>query len=147
MRHRNGPVCVSCEGKLGKAHPELIDWFHWAHGIHENLHISWSFRTEFEQNELVLKKATKLVWPNSKHNAVDEFGQPESKALDLFILRENPSGGSSAYFPNPKPPAGIEPDHFYEELHKASIEAGFDNIIWGGNFIHTKGDFDHYEIA
>lgn len=41
------------------------------------------WRGEKEQNEAFAKKTSKLQWPRSKHNHVNDDGEPESLAVDM----------------------------------------------------------------
>lgn|SRR3990167_2317628 len=131
-RHRSGPICPSCSNKLEKAHHELLFWFTWCKGMNANAHISWAYRGEKEQNEAFEKGLSKAQYPKSPHNHTDENGNPEAYALDIFELTEE----NTARFEK----------SWYEKIWLETMEAGWDDIEWGGNFKTQKGDLNHFQL-
>lgn len=135
MKHVYGPECPECQFKLAQAHPELREWFNTrVKPGRPDAHISWAYRDKKSQDAAVLDGKSADTFPKSKHNAMDENGQPCSDALDLFQQDEQGRGVWS-YF-------------WCKEIAEQSEKAG-DPIVWGGNFRNAaakrRGDYDHFE--
>lgn len=128
MEHTADPVCLGCEKRLEWAHPYLQDWFR-AHikPQYPNTHVSWSFRGQEDQNAFYRDGKTKLIWPNSAHNHM-ENGAPLSLALDLFQIDED---GVARWAPL-----------FFAKLNAYNEAQGL-KIFWGGRW-KTLGDGDHF---
>lgn len=132
LHHVNGILaCPSCEDKLTRAHPTMREWYGRRKASRPDLHICWSFRNQSEQEEAFLNKKTKLHYPQSKHNRVNEAGAPESDALDLFFIDEN----GQAVFDVPL--------RFEEISQESKAEAA--PVLWGRDFESHKEDYDHFE--
>lgn len=86
--HNEGPTCAGCNSKLELVHPKMQAWFHDMKKRFIGMHISHGFRNKEEQNELFAKGLSKLTFPKSKHNHV-ENGRGCSKALDVFLIDED----------------------------------------------------------
>lgn len=129
FKHTNDAlICPSCEAKLKQAHPVLAAWFNDViKPRFKDCHVSWTYRGKEDQNEAHAEGKSRLAWPKSKHNAMDEQGNPCAKAIDLFQIASNGMGvWSWRYF---KDISAFMPDE----------------LEWGGNW---KGfaDSDHYEL-
>lgn len=121
MKHTHDVICPSCSDKLALAHPSLQSWFNLVKIKFPDIHISWSFRDELDQNNAFKDKTSNVEWPNSAHN------KTPACALDLFQLNEN----------------GIAT---FDPVYMAKIQNSFpDGIKWGGNFVQLK-DWDHFEL-
>lgn len=127
--HNSDPTCPLCAEKIAEAHPEMRAWFLDVKSRYPNAHVSWSFRCEEDQNQLVLDKKSRLSWPHSAHNQMED-GKPCSMALDLFQIDEDGVGR-------------------WSPLWFAKLNAENENnklpIFWGGNW-KTLGDNDHFEL-
>lgn len=128
LHHNSDPSCPLCEDKLTRAHSDLVRWFQSVKFMHPDVHISWSYRGEQDQEQAFLDGKSKLHYPNSAHNKTDENGNPCSRALDLFQINED----NQAIF-NPG---------FYARL--SSEEHGV-SVLWGGRW-KTMGDYDHWQM-
>lgn len=128
-KHTNDLIdCPSCDEKLSQAHPKLIDWFKQVvKPSFKDCHVSWSFRDQYNQNQMVAMGKSKLAWPKSKHNFMDENGNPLSLAIDLFELSSN---GMASW-----------PWKYFKDI-SALIT---DEMEWGGNWKKFP-DSDHYEL-
>lgn len=129
-KHFNGDACEVCAAKLIHAHPSMVSWFCWVRGAFPSAHVSWSFRGQEDQNKLFESHRTLLRWPESKHNFLVD-GVPQSKALDLFELRED----GKAYFE----------EQFFKRIAEATKAQGLP-IRWGGTFKNFK-DTPHFELS
>lgn len=130
MKHVEGVLsCPSCEDKLKQAHPYLGDWFNTMKKRFTDIHISWSYRGEADQEDAFARGASRCHYPNSKHNATDEKGNPQALALDLFQQT------AGQY---------VLDKMFLAQLAAISIRENFD-LVWGGNF-PSLGDKDHFEF-
>jgi hypothetical protein len=105
-------------------------WFVFVKTKFPDAHISWAFRDEKNQNEAFDRGLSKVRWPNSKHNYM-ENGAPMSKALDLFKINE----AGAAQWPV---------DWFHEIYTETEKESH--PIKWGGTFRSIK-DYDHFELS
>ncbi len=128
--HINGGICQTCEEKLAQAHPYLANWFRETRARYSNLHVSWSFRKEADQNAMVKAGKSKLPWPKSAHNHM-AGSIPVSLALDLF--QEDEDGVGRWSLP------------FFTKLNGENVAAGY-RILWGGRW-KTLGDADHFEMV
>lgn len=121
MKHLLGPVCPACEEKLKLAHPRLQDWFHLVKGSYPDIHVSWSFRSQAEQDGLFRRGVTKLKWPESRHN------QQPSEAIDLFQIT---SAGIGIFDP-------VAMRRIYGKFNEG--------VVWGGNW--KAKDAVHFELV
>ena len=110
-------------------HPVLQQWFASMKVKFPDAHISSSYRGEAEQNRLFEEKASRLKFPESKHNATSFDGSPQSRALDLFRLE-----GKHARFPM----------EWYKAIYEWSDRKGFP-VAWGGSWATWK-DGPHFEL-
>jgi len=132
MKHENGvDRCPRCEEKLKEANSTLIAFFYWVRTNHPDVHISWSFRDEANQDQCFSAGLSRLRWPNSPHNALNLLGQACSEALDLFRL----NGDGKAEWPA----------DYFKAINDETKTAGLP-ILWGGNFKHL-GDLDHFQMT
>lgn len=130
MKHTNdiGP-CPACEEKLTQAHQDLSQWFRIkVKPLHQDCHISWSYRGKQDQETAFLDGKTKLHYPNSDHNKVDAAGLPCSRALDFFELDYN---GQARWA--------------WGYFKKISDENIGEPVFWGGHYPHL-GDADHFAM-
>lgn len=130
MKHQNDTDCPRCTQKLAEARNELVSFFYWVKGNYPEIHVSWSFRDQANQDEAFRTGKSKLSWPKSKHNRMDSNGNPASEALDLFVLDRF----GKAQWP-------------YHTLKQIADEVANMNLAikWGGTF-KSIGDFDHFEL-
>lgn len=121
--------CPLCEEKAATLHPKMLEAWWLVKGQFPESHISWAFRNESQQNEMVTKGLSKSKWPLSAHNFM-ENGAPCAKAFDIFVLDKD----GTASFP---------PGFYYrvaDFLKKQKVP-----IEWSGtwkNFVETN----HYEL-
>lgn len=127
--HTHDPVCPLCEEKLTLADPQLATWFRAVKARYANVHVSWSWRGEADQDAFFKEGKTRAQWPKSKHNNM-QGGRPWSLALDLFQIDED---GVARFSPL-----------FYAKLADENEKAN-EPILWGGMF-HSIGDKDHFEL-
>ncbi len=128
--HEAGPECPLCEQKLATAHPTLVAWFRRVKARYENIHISWAFRGEADQNKAFME-GRGPAWPLSKHNNQKD-SLPYSLALDLFTVDDDG--------------VGRFPPMLYAKLAAENV-ANHEPIKWGGTFKKVKGDLDHFELS
>ncbi len=123
----NTDECSGCLARIEECHKYLQDWFSWVKKAHPTVHCAWGFRDEDSQNEAYKSGASKLQWPNSKHNRMN--GRlPESAAIDLFEQVK----GIPKYDPI-----------LYAKINEESEENGW-GLRWGGTFRFK--DYVHFEI-
>lgn len=127
--HGDAHTCPSCDFKLESAHIDLQGWFSLVKMNFPRAHISWSWRGEQDQEQAYADHRTKLHFPNSPHNHLED-GKPCSLALDLFVLSED----HTALFP----------PTFYAAVNEMNKVNGR-KIVWGGSF-SSLGDFDHFQL-
>lgn len=123
-KHTQGSECEGCNERLKQAHVLLQSFFYQLKEISEDVHVSHVFRDEADQNAAFESGASKLKWPNSKHNRIP------AEAIDIFQID---SKGKAVFDPR-----------FCHEAYKLSLRLGFD-FRWGGQF-KTLGDYGHFEI-
>lgn len=124
-KHTHGSDCDGCNDRLDEVHVLLQSFFYQLKDVYEDAHISHGFRDIADQNAAFASGASKLQWPNSKHNKLP------SEAIDIFQINEN---GKAVFDPR-----------FCHEAYKLSIKLGF-KFRWGGQF-KTLGDFGHFELV
>lgn len=130
-----GADCPSCEDKLASAHINLTKWFLEIKKAFPDVHISWSYRSEKEQNQFHAEGKSGVPYPLSKHNKKDDQGDPCSLALDLFQLASN---GMAVWAYS-----------YFRAISNLSKKSG-ERIIWGGDFTGAAkklGDFSHFELS
>ena len=68
---------------IDTCHPDLQQLLH---EVIKKVDISvrWGWRGEKDQNGFVAAGTSRTRWPNSKHNNVDDDGNPESLAFDAY---------------------------------------------------------------
>lgn len=132
-KHQNGiPECPLCSDKLKQAHPIIATWFRdIVKTTFPDCHISWSYRDKANQDECFKDGKSKLQYPNSMHNKVDDKGAPSAHALDLFRLCSN--GMASWEW------------KFFRDIASRSEEAKAP-ITWGGEW-KAFADSDHFELT
>lgn len=103
--------------------------------------IIWGWRGEDIQNALFTSGASTKEWPDSKHNAHDDEGQPYSEALDFGVW-----SGGGVFWENTHAFAVVAGCFF-----AAGKEQGID-ITWGGDWDsipsteQTLLDYGHIEV-
>lgn len=127
--HDESPDCPLCSEKLKTAHSLMVDWFKRVKLRYPNVHVSWAYRGQADQEKAFADKRTKVHFPNSPHNHSQD-GKPCALALDLFLIDED----GIARFPG----------MFYAKLN-AENEQNKEPIFWGGRF-KNFGDLDHFQI-
>jgi hypothetical protein len=127
--HTHDPVCPLCEDKLFTAHDYLKGWFRSLKSRYPNVHVSWAYRGQADQEEFFKEGKTRAHYPHSAHNKTDEAGKPCSLALDLFQIDED---GVARFSPL-----------FYAKIADESEKDGA-LILWGGTFKNI-GDRDHFQ--
>ena len=134
MRHVNitpeSPICHSCELKLSQCSYAIQDFWLWICKNYNDMHIAQGFRNETDQHTDFLEGKSKLDWPRSAHNNMQE-GAPFSEAIDIFQLV--PDGTASFLISK------------YQDIHDAATLAG-QQIIWGGSWVTFK-DYDHFQSS
>lgn len=74
----------SSRDKLSTCHPDLVDVAERALELSPyDFTIVHGWRGEDVQNALYASRASQKQWPDSKHNATDDAGAPESEAIDF----------------------------------------------------------------
>ena len=127
----NGPSCPSCESKLLNAHPTIAEWFKTiVKPFSPTCHVSWSWRGKEDQEQAFLDGKSKLHFPNSMHNKLDDYDNPCSMALDLFELDGN---GMACWHYG-----------FFRDIAQHSDKSSA-RIIWGGTW-KTISDNDHFQM-
>jgi hypothetical protein len=129
MKHTNEGICPSCEDKLKDGHPDIVYWFHRIKEHFPTAHCAWVFRSKEEQDRMVAEKASKLTFPNSKHNFTQD-GKPCSKAMDLFSLGDHGEANFRLQY-------YVQIANWLEDVNAP--------ITWGGTFKHLV-DGDHFEL-
>lgn len=133
-RHKHGERCPKCEQMLEGAHPKMREWFlRYLKPCFPEAHISCAYRGEEDQERAFREGKSKARFGKSPHNAIDESGNPCSRALDIFVLSED---GKHALFPKA----------WYKDLFDLCVVDGAIKITWGGNF-KTLGDANHFELT
>lgn len=130
MHHEAGPSCPLCETKLMTAHPYLASWFRRVKSKYINVHISWAWRGEADQNAFKSGGKSELGWPHSPHNHTTPLGKPYSLALDLFQEDED---GAARWSPA-----------FFFKLNSEN-EADKEPLKWGGKW-KSIGDSCHFQV-
>lgn len=132
FKHVNGLTsCPLCELKLTQAHPRLAEWFRKrVKPNYPEAHVSWSYRGKDDQEQAFLDGKSKLHYPNSKHNTVDETGAPLSEAIDLFELDYH---GQASW-----------PWKFFRDI-ATMADLSADPIVWGGTWADIS-DGDHFQL-
>jgi hypothetical protein len=130
LHHTNDGICFLCLQKLRQADPQIADWFKTIKTLYPTVHISCSWRSAEDQEKAFAESKTKLHWPKSAHNAINEQHEPASRALDLFNLSLDG--------------VAIFPPLFYAKIWHTCQDRK-DPIQWGGNF-KTLGDSDHFQL-
>lgn len=129
LHHTNdADLCPMCEEKLRSACPVMVAWFRWLRTNRKDAHVSWAFRDEEDQDRMYNQHLTMRKWPDSRHNVVDEQGNPSSEALDLFRL----VNGMAEFHVD-----------WYTEISNDSKAAGL-AVEWAGDWQHFK-EFDHFQ--
>jgi hypothetical protein len=128
--HGSGRICPFCEQKLLTAHPYFSGWFHSLKVRYPDVHISWSYRDQADQDAFVKSGESDEPYPRSPHNKTDPQGNPRALALDLFQIDSEGKG--------------VWSHQFFSQVN-ADNNAAKLPIYWGGNF-KTLGDFDHFEL-
>ncbi len=121
--------CPLCEEKIKLAHPALQEFWIDVKQEFPDVHLSWVWRGEEEQNLFLEEKKTTEAWPNSLHNSMKN-GKPCARAFDVFRLG---SDGKAQY-----------PPRFFYQISEYLVRLKAP-IIWGGSW-KTFGDGDHYQL-
>lgn len=129
----SGPECYGCNEKLKLVHPILRAWFWRRKAKYPNLHISWGWRDQADQDQAFEEGKSNVRFPNSKHNATGPDGKPLSLALDLFQVDEDGNARWSKAF--------------FSRLAAENKEMR-EPIRWGGTFKLRNGSTDscHFEL-
>lgn len=130
MKHVDGESCPSCEEKLNNVDYYLQSWFRSLKTRTPDIHISWGWRGEADQNTMLKAGLSHDAFPNSPHNAMDN-GKPCSRAIDLFQQIDGKAVFDAELMKQ------INSFNEYSGLH----------LVWGGNFKTQKHDDDHFELA
>ncbi len=132
FHHTSDILCPLCESKILTAHPYMRGWFRGVKQKYVNVHVSWAYRDEQDQEAAFIAGKTRAHFPDSPHNRVNPEGRwPESMALDLFLISED---GVASF-----------PRKFYEMLAKQIADDKLP-IVWGGLF-KTIEDGDHFQYV
>lgn len=128
IRHSNDPVCTRCNKIMEEADSDLVYWFFIMRSEFIDLHVSCAWRGEHDQNFYFKTGKSKVQWPNSKHNVM-ENGSPCSKAIDVFRLK---NGMAEFRF------------EYYKQVSDF-LKSQNAPILWGGDFKKFK-DGPHFEL-
>jgi hypothetical protein len=131
FHHTADKTCLSCEDKLQSAHAVLRAWFHAVKDKYPNVHISWGYRNQADQEQAFHEGKTELHYPHSAHNAVGIDSKPCARALDLFQIDED---GVARFA-----------QLFYAKIADECLQ-NRDPIKWGGHW-KSIGDADHFELV
>jgi hypothetical protein len=126
--HVDGPTCPGCDAKKLQCNPDLQKWFDAKKAKHPDLHISWGFRGEADQELLYKEGKTMAHFGQSKHNCMNG-DLPCSEAMDLFQLIY----GTAVFNPE-----------FYNTLHQEDLLEQ-NGIEWAGLWITFK-ETDHFQL-
>ena len=130
LKHLPGPNCNSCNLKLIGAHAEIRKWFlENVKPLFPDTHVSCAWRDFKKQKEYFDNGQSKARPGQSKHNFLDQYGEPCARALDLFKL----SAEGKAEFPA----------EYYEEIARKCHD---EKIKWGGEF-QSISDGTHFELV
>lgn len=91
--------------------------------------VTITYRSPAEQQALIDKKIT-TVSPGKDKHCCEIDGQPASQAFDFAIYKNN------NYVTN-----GTDP--LYTQAGKIAQDLG---LVWGGNFVHPRPDYDHIQL-
>ena len=129
--HTQDFICPLCAEKLTQANDFFTDWFFKLVKVEfPDAHISWSYRNEQDQNQMVYEGKSKLHWPDSAHNFRDANFQPKSRAVDLFEI-------DNSY-------KALFRQAFYEGVNTLNLQNS-QPVKWGGSW-PTLGDRDHFQL-
>jgi len=107
----------------------MQEWFARKKLRYVNMHVSWAWRGQVEQDLFFSEGKSRARYPNSPHN--HRFNQlPCSLALDIFQIDED---GMARFSPR-----------FYALLWE-ECQRDIEPIIWGGTF-KSIGDAGHYQV-
>ncbi len=86
LKHvKHGP-CPLCSEWILQGHPEIQRVWPLLKLTFPHMHVSWVFRDQVTQDQLVAKGASDALWPKSNHNKMDKKGKPCARAFDLFSI-------------------------------------------------------------
>lgn len=125
---------------IGDLHPKLaplcLEWMHNCVYAGLDVRIAFTYRSPEEQNALYTQGRTKpgkivtnLKGGASKH-CFEIDGKPASKAFDFEIFDRG------TYITDGEDPR-------YKQAGDIAIKLG---MVWGGNFVHPRPDYDHVEM-
>lgn len=129
-KHVNKFGCEKCDEILRDCHTTIVKAFMQINDTFPECHISDGYRDKKRQDKYFREGKSKLKFPKSKHNFMDESGMPMSKAMDLFRLGSD----GKAYF-EPK---------YYKNIYDFSVDHDL-GITWGGLW-KTFKDYPHFEM-
>jgi hypothetical protein len=116
---------------LEKCHPDLKTWFHKVKAKYINVHISYGWRGQAEQDQLKAEGKSDVSFPDSKHNVMLLDGTPMSHAIDLFQVDDD----GVARFSLP----------FYK-LVSSQIDPKVDRVRWGIVLKSGSVDGPHFQL-
>lgn len=122
---------MRCSKFLEEANPSLATWFFIMRSEFPDLHISCSWRGKEDQTFYFMSGKSKKPWPQSKHNKMDEKGNPCAEALDLFQIDDKGKAQFKMVY--------------YKAIHDFSQYQGFRDIEWGGTWKMKDGP--HFQMA
>lgn len=132
FHHTSDPACPLCDFKLTQADPYLSWWYKTVVKPNfQRAHISWSYRDQENQEQCFRDGKSKLHYPHSRHNKMDENGNPKAEALDLFEIDEN---GIGVWHPG-----------FFVQINSIN-ESRAIAVEWGPK-IGMPWDGDHFQLA
>lgn len=112
---------------MAEAHPDIVHWFGVIKAKFPDCHVSWTFRSKEWQDKAVFEGKSKLKWPNSYHNHM-ENGKPCSRAMDLFQLHPE-------YI-------ALFPKHYFRKIWDFIVDQKIP-LGWGGEW---GWDADHFQM-
>lgn len=129
LHHLKGPECPGCDDRLKEGHLYIVSWFKAMKLKYPDMHCSWVYRDRKEQDAAVDRGASHTPWPQSKHNAEDEHGNPQSQAIDIFQI--------------------IDAKAVFSKTFCTKVWKDTKNhfrIRWGGDWPRL-GDYGHFEMG
>lgn len=123
-KHVYGDSCPGCDARLLKGHPKIVEVFRFIKSKHLDVHCSWIYRGQEDQERAKSNGASLASFGQSKHNL-----EP-AEAMDIFQQDNNG--------------VGIFDPKFCRQLNEDLKSSGF-NLKWGGDF-KKIGDYCHWEL-
>lgn len=116
--------------------PELLtkyrEWLMECHAVPLAVKAIVTWRSGIDQDAAKANHLSNACAGQSPHNCIDSAGLPSSRAFDFAVFDENGN-----YIKDGEDP----------RYRKAGEIAKSLGLVWGGDFIHVKPDWDHIELS